>query len=269
MKNFVQNIKTTRNPFLLFLPFLVFFIIYILKLQNNAIENDESRYLYFAQNLIHGFYSPSPPGINLWNGPGYPIILIPFVLLHIPLVYATLLNGFLNYLSIILLFKALKQIVSGRVAFIFTLFWACYYPAYEDMLRLYTETFAYFLISLLAFSLIKAFNSNNLREAKKYIFLSGFTMGYLVLTKIAFGYALLFILICSVIMWVFYKKISIYKKVVIVMLIAFVTVLPYLIYTYRLTNKLFYFGNSGGMSLYWMSTPYESEYGDWFGNLTT
>jgi len=39
--------------------------------------------------------------------------------------------------------------------------------------------------------------------------------------------------------------------------------LPYLAYTYNLTGKVFYFGNSGGMSLYWMSTPYENEYGDW------
>jgi len=26
---------------------------------------------------------------------------------------------------------------------------------------------------------------------------------------------------------------------------------------------MFYWGNSGGMSLYWMSSPYDNEYGDW------
>jgi hypothetical protein len=34
--------------------------------------------------------------------------------------------------------------------------------------------------------------------------------------------------------------------------------------TYSLTNKLFYWGSSGGLSLYWMSTPYNNELGDWF-----
>jgi hypothetical protein len=42
-----------------------------------------------------------------------------------------------------------------------------------------------------------------------------------------------------------------------------VVTLPYLVYTYSLTGKVFYWGDSGGMSLYWMSSPYEHEYGDW------
>ena len=48
-----------------------------------------------------------------------------------------------------------------------------------------------------------------------------------------------------------------------VLVIAFIINIPYLIYTWSLTGKLFYWGNSGGMSLYWMSTPVEGEYGDW------
>ena len=48
-----------------------------------------------------------------------------------------------------------------------------------------------------------------------------------------------------------------------ILLIAFAVTLPYLAYTYHITGKIFYWGNSGGMSLYWMSTPYENEYGDW------
>jgi hypothetical protein len=34
-------------------------------------------------------------------------------------------------------------------------------------------------------------------------------------------------------------------------------------YTKSITGRNFYWGNSGGMSLYWMSTPVTSEYGDW------
>jgi hypothetical protein len=49
--------------------------------------------------------------------------------------------------------------------------------------------------------------------------------------------------------------------------IALLVNLPYLMYTYGLTGKLFYWGNSGGQSLYWMSTPYADEYGDWKGPL--
>jgi hypothetical protein len=235
--------------------------------QDNAIEGDESRYLYFAHNLINGFYSPPPPNINLWNGPGYPIMLIPFVSLKTPLVYIVLFNGLLNYLSIILLFKALRLIVSTRVAFIFSFFWGCYYAAFEDMLRIYTESFTSFLVSLLVFLLVKSF-SKGAKGTKLDLILAGITLGYLVLTKVIFGYILLIILVGVIGIWVFNKKSSNYRRLATIVLIAFVTILPYLLYTYHITNKLIYFGNSGSMSLYWMSTPNENEYGDWFGKLT-
>jgi len=59
-----------------------------------------------------------------------------------------------------------------------------------------------------------------------------------------------------------------YRKGFFIMLFAFATTSPYLIYTYHLTGRLFYWGNSGGWSLYWMSTPFKGEYGDcWEGEL--
>jgi hypothetical protein len=39
---------------------------------------------------------------------------------------------------------------------------------------------------------------------------------------------------------------------------------PYLLYTHSLTGRTFYWGTNGGMSLYWISTPYPSELGSWF-----
>ena len=47
-------------------------------------------------------------------------------------------------------------------------------------------------------------------------------------------------------------------------LLALCFCLPYLFYTYSLTGKIFYWGNSGGLALYLMSTPHEEEFGDWF-----
>jgi hypothetical protein len=39
--------------------------------------------------------------------------------------------------------------------------------------------------------------------------------------------------------------------------------LPWLTYTYALTDHLFYWGNSGGSSLYWMSSPSAAQLGEW------
>jgi len=179
------NSKKLKNPYLLFIPFLLFFIIFVFLFHTNSNEGDENRYLMFAQNLLHGFYSPVLPEINLWNGPGYPIILMPFVGSHLPLICITLMNAIFYYLSIIFLFKSLQLIVPFPKALIFSLFWACFFSSYQKIPRIYSETFTLLLISLLIFCLLKAFND----KSKKYLFLSGFIIGYLVLTKIIFGYA--------------------------------------------------------------------------------
>ena len=38
---------------------------------------------------------------------------------------------------------------------------------------------------------------------------------------------------------------------------------PWLAYTYAKTDRLFVWGNSGSLSLYWMTSPYEGDLGDW------
>lgn len=216
----------------------------------------------FAQNLLHGFYSPPAPDINLWNGPGYPIVLMPFVGLHLPLICLTLLNVVFYYLSIVFLFKALQLIVTFRKAFVFSLFWACFLNAYQKIPRIYSETFTIFLISLLIFWLLKAF----LNKSNKYLFLSGFIIGCIVLTKIIFAYVLVIMLFGSGLLWIINRKAIHFRRGVLILLIALAATSPYLIYTYHLTGRIFYWGNSGGMSLYWMSTPYKGEFGDyWHG----
>jgi hypothetical protein len=119
----MKSIKITKNPYLLFLPFLIILIIYAILNPTDG-YGDEHRYLTFAKNLVHGFYSPPPPNVNLTNGPGYPIILTPFVALDLPLIYITLLNPFFYYFSIIFLYKALQKVVSQKVTLIFSFFWA-------------------------------------------------------------------------------------------------------------------------------------------------
>jgi len=111
--------------------------------------------------------------------------------------------------------------------------------------------------------LVKAFATDNLTQSKKYILLSGITMGYLVLTKIIFGYVLLFAFTVNVFLWLLNRPAVNYRKNLIILLIAFTTIMPYLIYTFYLTGKFFYLGSSGADSLYWMSSPYDGEYGDW------
>ena len=49
-----------------------------------------------------------------------------------------------------------------------------------------------------------------------------------------------------------------------IFILALIFCLPYLTYTYSLTGKIFYWSDLGGDNLYWMSTPYKNEFGDWY-----
>jgi 4-amino-4-deoxy-L-arabinose transferase-like glycosyltransferase len=220
---------------------------------------DELRYYGYASNLIHGFYSPPAPNILLWNGPGYPIAIIPFVIFKLPMIVISMFNAFLYYLSLVFMYKILIGIVSYRKAFVFSMFMGINLNAIIMTVMVMAESLTVFLITLLIYFIIKAFEG----KSRKYLMLSGFIIGYIALTKFIFAYVILVLVVLFFLLWIFSKRNIYYQKSLKIFLVAFITILPYLTYTYCLTGKYFYLGNSGGQQLYWMSTPYANEYGDW------
>lgn len=259
----MKKINFLKNPYLLFSPFLFAFIIYIITFSPTDITaGDTARYLLYANNLIQGFYSPPAPNIWLINGPGYPIIIVPFLMLKLPLISIALMNAFFYYFSIILLFKALKELVSFPLTLAFSLAWACYCIAYQSLPYILTETFTYLLITMLIYTIAKAFNHENPGHINKYVILTGFIFGYIVLTKMIFGYVLMFMLAWCFLLWIINKKNINYRKGLNISVIALMTTAPYLFYTHNLTGRLFYWG-MGSDSMFWMTTPYDGEYGDW------
>ncbi|MEP7143490.1 MAG: glycosyltransferase family 39 protein [Ferruginibacter sp.] len=261
MLNGIKKIKIPKNPFVLFAPFLLLYIVLIIIFPTDGMFGDESRYLIYAEYIIKFFHPDIIDGFDyLGNGPGYPVILVPFVALHLPFICITLLNAVFYYFSIVLLFKTLIQFTSFTSALVVSLFWACYYNLYEYLMLIYTETFITFLISLLVFCIVNAFKSG---ASKKSIYLAGIVFGYIALTKPIFGYILLCLLICMGLLWIMNRKVINYRKGILILIVALATTSPYLIYTYHVTGKIFYWSSFGGNNLYWMSTPFNGEYGDW------
>lgn len=250
--------KISANPWINFLPFLAIYLLIAGLSHRNEMEGDEGRYYMFAQNLAAGFYSPKE-ALNLWNGPGYPLLLVPFVWANSPLIFPVILNAVFQYLSLVFLFKSLQLLVSNSLAWIFSLSWAFYYVAYKELGWLYTEPLSSCLLCLFLFYFLKAhFTGYSVR----YTLAAGFFLGYLTLTKVIFGYVLLASIIVSLFIYLIVKNKEI-VQVGKILLIAFLLNIPYLLYTFQQTGKLLYWANSGGMSLYWASTPVEGEFGDW------
>lgn len=260
----MKNFKITGNPYLLFLPFLFFYIAYIFLIYNHSMWGDELRHYQEAQNLLHGAYSPPAPNVEIRNGPGYPMVIALFILLHVPLMLMKLFNAIFIYLSVVFLFKSLIRFVSFRNALIISIFWGCYYNSLDFIALLYSEAFSVFLVSALAYLLVKVFYSDEKNTRRGPVILAGLTFGLLILTKIIFGYVLLIMLLGCGVLWLLKRQESNYRKSVLVLLISFATVVPYLSYTYHLTGRLFYWGTSAGNNLYWMGTLAEAEYGNWF-----
>jgi len=251
--------KIIHNPWYIFSPFLFYYAYLIIKNKWPKLYGDEIRYVDFAKNLLHGFYSPSPPHINLWNGPGYPIILMPFVALNIPAVYITLMNAVYQYLAIIFLYKSLTLVTNKKIALIFGVLLAIYPNGLSMLPILYTEALTGLLVSAFIYTITLFY----LQGKTKHGIIAGLVLGFIILTKIIFGYVVIICLLICFVSLVFKKKRPTYFKSIKILLIAFGVSVPYLVYTYYMTGKVLYWGNSGGMSLYWMSTPYENEYGDW------
>ena len=251
------------NPWLIFSPFLAIFILLVLKLHSDKMEGDESRYIMYAQNLLQGFYSPKN-FVFLWNGPGYPLFLVPFLYFKFPLITIPLANALMQYMSIVFLFKSIKAYANTKVALTASLAWGLYYLGYQEIPSILTEPFTSFLMSSLLLTITSYYTKGN----KNYLYISGVVIGLIVLTKFIFGYILLIMIIFWAAVFLFFRIKNIakpkIKSLLIALGIAFAIVTPYLAYTYNLTGRVFYWGNSGGMNLYWMSTPYENEFGDWF-----
>ena len=251
------NVK--QSPYFLFSPFLVYYVYRVLKFKYPVLYGDEPRYVGFASNLIHGFYSPPAPDINLWSGPGYPVVLMPCAALHLPIIWYPLLNALFFYLSVVFFYQALRYVVKEKLAMLFAIIWAFYINLYQFLPAIYTEVFTSFLIVSIVYSITLYY----VKRKTVYLVLSGFLIGFLALTKIIFGYVILLCLIICLLLSIIKVIRTSCIKAVCIFAIALLTTVPYLSYTQNLTGKIFYWGNSGGMSLYWMSSPYDFEYGDW------
>lgn len=254
--------KYFEQPYLSLLPFLLVYALIVIFQNSDSLIGDEGRYISFANNLLNGFYSPPQPDINLWNGPGFPLYLIPFVALKLPLIVIRLFNALLYYAVLLLFNKTLSIFLDLKRSFFFTSLFACYYMPYKSLPFILSETLTILLLAAITLMASHYFaQENKQRNIKNTVFLA-MVLAFLALTKVIFGMVYLFAGILFLLLFLLTKNKS-YRSSSVLLFCALSFCLPYLIYTYSLTGKVFYWSNAGGMSAYWMSNPVPGEYGEW------
>jgi len=260
MTNFVLSkrmLTSPRTEIVLLGFFLPFYALLISLLHSPNLVGDEGRYLMFATNIVAGYYSPPPPEISLWNGPGYPLSLAPWIALDGSRYVMLLMNALWQAFSVVLLFSLASRFLSKRSSLLISIFWGLWIFSLETMTKLYSEAWSVFLVTLTFFFMVRL-EQGHVRD----VILSGCAFGLLMLSKVIFSYVgLAMILCCLAFYWVHHK--AFYKRAALAFALSFVITVPYLIYTYNLTGKVFYWSNAGGSSLYWMSSPHANEFGDW------
>ncbi len=210
---------------------------------------DEWRYLWYAQNLTKGYFSP-PDYVFLWSGPGYPLFLAPWVALDAPVNLMRGLNGTLLGASHVMFFYFVRQFARPATAATFTLLLALYLPFVNFSHFLYTESFSILLLTSLLNFLLRYIKGGQTWA----LVASGVTFGWLVLTKIGFWPMLFGGLGLSILLYWLKRDVA-FKRLASSMGIGVLCCVPYLVHTYHATGRVFYWGAGSGHILYWISNP--------------
>jgi hypothetical protein len=242
------------------LPLLLLYLALVVLLSTDTFQIDESYYLGYAKRLAQQSDSSH---LTLWWGPGYPIVLIPFAALDLPLLAARLMNAFFLFGALMYFYGTVSLYIQERYSLLLTYILGLYPPLMREIHLLRTENLVFLLVCGFVFHFCWLFQDTGKKPF--HLLIASLYLAYLALTKIFFGYVILTGLVLSLLVLAWRHKDRV-KKTSLVYGLALIWCIPYLLVTYSLTGKVFYWATSGGMSLYWMSSPYAGELGSWFAD---
>ncbi|MCB9868980.1 MAG: hypothetical protein H6837_03930 [Planctomycetes bacterium] len=253
-----------KRAALLLSPLLVLYVWLTLDRAQDQLRKDEPTYVMYAANLRAGGYAPAGSEC-LWAGPGYPLLLAPILATdRVPFTSvstrtaAKLVNALLLFCAVLMVRAAVARYTGPGVASGVALLFGLYWPIYDQLGFMMTEPLAVFLIA----GLVLCGSGFLARGGWGRLLGTGASLGYLALTKVVFGYALAGGLVLAVMLGVVRRR-RMWWRAAAALLLGLALCTPYLAYTYRITGRPFLWGTSGGMQLYWMSSPQQHEYGDW------
>ena len=110
-------------------------------------------------------------------------------------------------------------------------------------------------LATLCFTLAAFFMVRSFRGGQRDHVWAGVALAALALSRVEYGYVLLAALLLSGVWLLVSRRAPMARRSVTALLVALLLCTPWLLYTYSLTSRPFYWGNSGGLSLYWMSAP--------------
>ncbi len=254
--------RSQHGPVWMYLGLFLLYVGYTLWHYDEAMINDGPRYLRYANNLLQGAYA-DPADPEFLDGPGFPLILIPFVLAGGSLLAMQLLNSVFVVGAVWFFYRTMARYMSSRNATYCALALGLYPFTLYALIEICSDTMAIFLVCMFAHFFCRTIASG--KTLSRDTLFAAVTAGWLALTKVIFGYVFLALLVFSPIFWFVFQR-SVFQKVAVICLGAYMVCAPYLWYTYQLTGEPLYWATGGGSVLYYRAAPFENEFGNWFAD---
>jgi hypothetical protein len=262
--------RLATHPVLLLLPLLLLYVgVAVTAAPGSQPVNDEIDYTGFAANLVHGDYAyggdseatagPWAREPNLWFGPGLPATLAPLVALQVPLAVIRLTGPLFLFLALLVFYRLLRMYAPPRWSLAGAAMLGLYYPFYTLLNFVHSEPLAILLTTAAAYFVARAFREGT----RRHLFFAGLALGYLAMTRVAYGWVLVAMLAIATTAMLVARGSAWPRKTAAMAAVALVVCIPWLAYTYSISGRILYWGNSGGQSLYWMASPYPGEAGEW------
>lgn len=256
----MRRIKIFSSPWGLTLPILLLFLVDIWILGKNVPLSDGIRYWQTASDILDGFRNT--PVLESWlllNGPLYPLILALFKGIGFSVKASLFLNAAFLYVGFTYFLKTSLHFLNRKTAL-----WVTYILVFVDPFlfywgaKLYSEPLAILWVCLLLYLLTKYYTS----PKRKTFLQAAFIFCLLALTRVIFAYVLLAFILLGFLGYFLSKK-ELFKSLGKLGSYGLLFCLPYLFFTYSITNKVFYWSGNGGHLLYNISSPYPMDLGQW------
>jgi hypothetical protein len=224
--------------------------------------SDEGAYVHGAESMLDGTYPDERrqgEGDYLWHGPGLSLVLVPLSAVGAPVEVLRLVSPLTLLAAGYLLFVMLRRHVAEPLALLAGLALCLYPPTLRLLPLLYVEPLSLLVgLGMLA-ALARALRERSLPWAVA----AGLLFGFLAMVRPEYGYLALLSVVLAVAAAVIRRSAS--TRVLAVAAVSSLAVcVPWLAFTYAVTDRPLLFATAGGDSLYWMTSPHPGETGSWF-----
>jgi hypothetical protein len=253
-----------------FLPLLGVLLLASVLLDPGRPTGDEGPLLAAAHRILEGRYAvlgTMDATRYLWHGPGLPALMAPLVALGVPLDGLRLISPLLMFAAALLFYRLLRLRLSRRAALIGAYALGLYAPAYYVIGTVDKDPLAL----LLAIAALDG-TARYLRFGRpRHVAIAGLALAALTMTRLEYGWVMIALAGCGLVWWVLARvrhgggseRARTARRWAVICAVGLLGCVPWLAYTYSVTGRPFYWGNSGGLSLYWMAAPGPSPLGEW------